>query len=126
MHGEFLAASSAVFLSWAYLVNTGFSILLDHDALRRFLSVAETTGKLTRYRLEPSELDFDVVHHVEIKCFVSDMTMSLKTEDENLTPLDDDVPIHTIFSESLTITQSTVKPELEINDKLKGFSPSYL
>lgn len=50
-----------------YLEGVSFTFRTDHEALRWILNMADLTGKLARWRLSLSELEFDVFHRFGIK-----------------------------------------------------------
>lgn len=61
-HHKWLALVLAVLPFRAYMGGSQFTVRTDHDALERFLSSTDLTGKSAPWRLRLSKFEFDVVH----------------------------------------------------------------
>ena len=75
-----------------YVEGTKFSIRTDHDALRWLMSLTESTGRLTRWRLRLSEFDFDIEYRPGRVHQVPDALSRLIAPIESTSAVDDDIP----------------------------------
>ena len=75
-----------------YIEGTKFTIRTDHDALRWLMTLTESTGRLTRWRLRLSEFDFVIQYRPGRVHQVPDALSRLIAPIENDTEVDDDLP----------------------------------
>ena len=75
-----------------YLEGTRFTVRTDHDALRWLMSLTETSGRLTRWRLRLAEFDFTIVYRPGRTHQVPDALSRLVRPHASQTPVDDEVP----------------------------------
>ena len=89
---ECLAVVWAVTSLRPYVEGTRFTIRTDHDALRWLMTLSDTSGRLTRWRLRLQEFDFDIVYRPGRVHQVPDALSRLLAIENDTEPLDDDVP----------------------------------
>ena len=75
------------FLYW----NT-FDLRTDHEALLWSLTLADSSGRLARWRLRLSEYDYDIQYRPGIKHQLADGVSRLPAEGASSEPVDDKVP----------------------------------
>lgn len=74
---------------------TRFTVRTDHDALRWLMSLTETSGRLTGWRLRLAEYDFETLYRPVRVLQVLDAMSRLVQPSDPLRPqkpVDDDVP----------------------------------
>ena len=76
-----------------YIEGTRFTVRTDHDALRWLMTLTESSGRLTRWRLRLAEFDFVVQYRPGRVHQVPDALSRLeRPRDSAQTAVDDDVP----------------------------------
>lgn len=76
---------------------TRLKILTDHSSLLWILNMADATGKLERWRLRLSEMQFDVYHGYGIKNQAVDSLSRLQTTNMESIKIEDDIPVFLII-----------------------------
>lgn len=90
---KLLAILWDVLLSRPYEKGIKFTMTTDHDSLNWILSLPESTGRLTRCRLQLSEFAFDAVHRAGPKKQTMDALSMLPTSGDEIVSLDEDLPL---------------------------------
>ena len=90
-----------------YIEGTRFTIRTDHDSLRWLMSLTESTGRLTRWRLRLSEFDFVIQYRPGRVHQIPDALSRLIVPNNTQRPVDDDIPT---FDDALTL----LTPELTL------------
>ena len=75
-----------------YIEGTRFTIRTDHDALRWLMTLTDSSGRLTRWRLRLLEFDFEIVYRPGRVHQVPDALSRLLAIRNDTEPLDDDIP----------------------------------
>ena len=75
-----------------YLYVNTFDLRTDHEALRWVLNLADSSGRLARWRRRLAEYDYDVKYRPCIKHQLADGVSRLRVEAASSEPVDDEVP----------------------------------
>ena len=75
-----------------YIEGTKFNVRTDHDALRWLMSLTDSSGRLTRWRLRLAEFDFQIEYRPGRVHQVPDALSRLITPRVPQNEIDDDVP----------------------------------
>lgn len=86
-HREFLAVVWAMFPILPYLKRLRFTIGIGRSAFTWMLNLADSTGRVARWRLCVFEFDFEVVHGAGIKDDAAD-----ESDRSDKTLLEDNIP----------------------------------
>lgn len=97
-HRECLAVIWEVLIILPYLEGAKFTIRRDHDSLLWTLTMSDATGKLPRWRLHLSEIEYDVVHRARIKNQAADALLRFEMTDPDDRELED--KIQTLLAEN--------------------------
>jgi transposase InsO family protein len=89
---ECLAVVWAVLMLRPYLEGVHFRVRSDHEALRWLLTLKEPSGRLARWRLRLAEFDFTIQYRPGIKNSLADGCSRLRSQEQNVEDLDDEVP----------------------------------
>ena len=89
---ECLAVVWAVGHLRPYVEGTRFTIRTDHDALRWLMTLTDSSGRLTRWRLRLQEFDFEITYRPGRVHQVPDALSRLLAVKSDTEPLDDDIP----------------------------------
>lgn len=95
-HKERLAVVYIATLLHPYFEGTRFIVRMDHEALRRILTMADATGKLIRWRSGPSECKFDFWHRTEMKHQSADELTLRKRREGDTSPLQHELSVLTV------------------------------
>ena len=75
-----------------YIEGARFTIRTDHDALRWLMTLTDSSGRLTRWRLRLLEFDFEIVYRPGRVHQVPDALSRLLALRNDTEPMDDDIP----------------------------------
>ena len=115
---ECLAVVWAILLLRPYLEGTRFTIRTDHSALKWLLNLADSSGRLARWRLRLTEFEFDIVHRAGIKHQAADALSRLETTSTDETELRDEIPTLTEDDKPPTTVLACFDcDELDLNDE---------
>lgn len=89
-HKECLAIVWVVLLLRSYLDSSRFAIRTDHEANKWLLTTSNAFGKLARWPIRLSELEFDIAHRADIKHTAVDSLSRLPTNGADAEVLDNE------------------------------------
>ena len=75
-----------------YLYGSAFNRRTDHEALRWVLNLADSSGRLARWRLRLAEYDYEVQYRPDINHQLADGESRLRTDGGDTEQVDDEVP----------------------------------
>ena len=89
---ECLAVVWSILTLRPYLYGNTFNLRTDHEALRWVLNLADSSGRLARWRLRLAEYDYEVQYRPGVKHQLADGVSRLRVKDALSEPVDDEVP----------------------------------
>ena len=89
---ECLAEVWSILTLRPYLYGGAFNLRTDHEALRWVLNLANSSGRLVRWRLRLEEYDYEVEYRPGVKHQLADGVSRLRTDGGDTAPVDDEVP----------------------------------
>ena len=89
---ECLAVVWSILTLRPYLYGSAFNLRTDHEALRWVLNLADSSGRLARWRLRLAEYDYEVQYRPGVKHQLADGVSRLRTDGGDTAPVDDEVP----------------------------------
>lgn len=81
--------------------------------------MANSTGKLEQWRLRMSELEFDIARRANNTHQAAVPLSRLNTKGEDMTTIDDEVPVLTVFYKVLACAPQTVIIDFDVIDEPK-------
>ena len=75
-----------------YLYGSAFNLRPDHEALRWVLNLADSSGRLARWRLRLAEYDYELQYRPGFKHQLADSVSRLRTDGGDPAPVDGEVP----------------------------------
>lgn len=101
MPKECLAIEWFIILLRMFLEGWKVTARADHGAFINKLNIKNDTGKLVRWLLSISDLEFKFVHRLGVNHLESDFLSSLPTTEAEESPLKDNIPVLTISQAQL-------------------------
>lgn len=96
MQLEYLALILEVLMVRPYLEGTRFTIRTDDYGLQWILNMSDATGKLARWRLRFSELEFDAVGRTIINPKATDGLYRMETSSYETVEMEDNLPTYVV------------------------------
>ena len=75
-----------------YLYGSAVNLRADHEALRWVLNLADSSGRLARWRLRLAEYDYEVQYRPGVKHQLADGVSRLRTDGGDTELVDEEVP----------------------------------
>ena len=88
---ECLAVVWSILTLRPYLYGSAINLRTDHEALRWVLNLADSSGRLARWRLRLAEYDYELKYRPGIKHQLADGVSRLRTDGGDTEPVDDEV-----------------------------------
>ncbi|CDF38306.1 unnamed protein product [Chondrus crispus] len=96
---ECLAVVWSILTLRPYLYGSAFNLRTDHEAVRWVLNLADSSGRLARWRLRLAEYNYEVQYRPGVKHQLADGVSRLRTDGGDTTPVDDEVSCFVVQSQ---------------------------
>lgn len=113
-HRNNMAVLRAVTLLRSYSEEIFLAICTYHEALGRILTISEATGRLGRRHLKLMELELETFRRFGRKEQAAELLSRLKPNVKDETPLDNEVPVLTMYQTFLMFTATTWTHEFQL------------